>query len=95
MLTWSEREYVTKSLLERMWEELDAIVERLTAGAESEDGRDPGRAEGVAYCIALITMPYAPDLDAIRALAMERQAGSTTLVPLGSSSPPSRSERSS
>jgi hypothetical protein len=80
-VNWRDREYVTKSLLERMWEELDSIVERLVAEAESEDGQDRGRAEGVAYCIALITMPYAPSLDRIRQLAMERQAGSTSLVP--------------
>lgn len=80
-MNWRDREYVTKSLLERMWEELDSIVERLMSGAEADDGRDPGRAEGVAFCIALITQPYAPDVDKIRQLAMERYEGSTSLAP--------------
>jgi hypothetical protein len=78
-----------KSLLELMWEELDAIVDRLLAEAEAEDGRDPGRAEGVAFCIALVTSPYAPNVDAVRRLAMERRDGSTELVPGLSSSQPS------
>lgn len=39
--------------LDRMWAELDTIMERLmTPGAEADDGRDPGRAEGVAFCLA-------------------------------------------
>lgn len=62
------------SLLEKMWEELDSIVDRLMEGAEAADGRDPGRAEGVAYCIAIVQMPYAPDMMAIRAQAMDRRA---------------------
>lgn len=63
------------SLLEQMWAELDSIVDRLVEpGAVAEDGRDPGRAEGVAWCIALVQTPYAPDMEAIRVQAMERRA---------------------
>lgn len=62
-----------KTLLAIMWEELDSVVERLMAGAEAEDGRDPGRAEGVAYCIAVLThSPGKVDMEAIRQEAMER-----------------------
>lgn len=61
-----------KSLHEMLWDELMTIVERLMTGQESEDGRDPGRAEGVAYAIAVFTNPYAPNLEAIREQAMDR-----------------------
>lgn len=61
-----------KSILEMLWEELDAIVDRIMTEQDSEDGRDPGRAEGVAYCIAVFTNPYLPNLDAIREQAMDR-----------------------
>lgn len=61
-----------KSIYEIMWDELMTIVERLMTGQEAEDGRDPGRAEGVAYAIAVFTNPYAPNLEAIRDQAMER-----------------------
>jgi len=62
-----------KSLLAMMWEELDSIMDRLMhPGSEAEDGRDPGRAEGVAYCIAVVQSPYAPNINDIRAQAVER-----------------------
>lgn len=62
------------SVLEMIEAELDAIMERLMApeGAQAEDGRDPGRAEGLAVAIAIIRNPYRPDLDLVRAMAVER-----------------------
>lgn len=63
-----------RSLLEMMWQELDTIVDRLMGRAEAADGRDPGRAEGVAYCIALVQSPYAPSIEDVRAQAMDRRA---------------------
>lgn len=61
-----------KSLHEILWDELMTIMDRLMTGCEAEDGRDPGRAEGVAYCIAIFQNPYAPNIDSVRAEAMER-----------------------
>jgi len=62
-----------KSILEMYWDELDTIMDRLmTNGAEAADGRDPGRAEGVAYCIAVMKNPYAPNIDSVRIEAVER-----------------------
>jgi hypothetical protein len=65
-----------RSLLEQLWEELDAVVDRLLEpGAVAEDGRDPGRAEGVAFAIALIrNRNGTPDIQAVRSEAMERRA---------------------
>ena len=59
-----------KSILEMLYEELDAIVERLMAGAASEE--DKGRAQGVAYAIAVIENPYMPNIERVREAAMDR-----------------------
>jgi hypothetical protein len=64
--------HVGPSLLETLWEELDSIVERLMTGCEAADGRDPGRAEGVAYAIAVITNPYHPSIPAVREECVRR-----------------------
>jgi hypothetical protein len=61
-----------RSLVEMMEDELDSIVDRLMSGGAAEDGRDPGRAEGVAFCIALVRQPYNPDIDKVREAAMLR-----------------------
>lgn len=62
------------TILQTLWGELDRIVERLLAGpdAVAEDGRDQGRAEGVAYCIAVMTNPYQPDIEAVKTECMRR-----------------------
>lgn len=61
-----------KTILELLWEELDAIMERLMSGGQADDERDPGRAEGVAYAIAVMQNPYLPNVDNVREQAMER-----------------------
>lgn len=61
-----------KSILETLWEELDTIVDRILSGTPAKDGRDPGRAEGVAYCIAVFQNPYMPNLESVREEATER-----------------------
>lgn len=62
-----------RSIGEKLWEELDRIVERLMSGEEADDGRDPGRAEGVAFCIAVLThSPGEANIERVRAEAMER-----------------------
>lgn len=70
------------SLLESLWDELDAIMGRLMADGVPElhdppedwqaHGEERGRAQGIAYAIAKITSPYAPDVPAIKAEAVER-----------------------
>lgn len=65
-----------RSLVEMMEDELDSIISRLMSGGEADDGRDPGRAEGVAFCIALVRQPYNPSIDAVREAAMLRYEAS-------------------
>lgn len=43
---------MAKTALAKMWEELDAITERLMAGPDVYTKEDKGRALGVATCIA-------------------------------------------
>lgn len=78
-----------RSLLEILWEELDAIMERLmTEGqphtpvedefyqqdldAWREWGEERGKAQGVAYAIAVITNPYEVSVQAIKREAARR-----------------------
>lgn len=62
-----------RSILEMAEEELDAVFERLMSGeGQAEDGLDKGRAEGMARIIAIFRNPYAPDLNMVRAMAVER-----------------------
>lgn len=61
-----------QTLLELMWEELMTIVDRLMTGQQAEDERDPGRAEGMAYAIAIMQNPYRPNWQGVRDQAVER-----------------------
>ena len=72
-----------KSLLQLMWEELDTVIDRLMSGdGAAEDGKDPGRAEGIAICLSILSQPYYPTIDSIREEAMaryeQRQEGEDT-----------------
>lgn len=67
-----------KSILELIWEKLDAVYAELVT---EEVARDPmsaeasvlrGEALGLASALAIITNPYSPNLDAIRAEAKAR-----------------------
>lgn len=67
------------SLTTELWTMLDRVMARLmnsdateADGGPREDGRDPGRAETFAYVLSLLINPYNPDMDAVRAEAMER-----------------------
>jgi len=66
-----------KSLVEMMEDRLDEVFSRLKT-EPAEDGRDPGRAEGIATCIAIIRNPYSPNINIIRAEAVERWEAATT-----------------
>jgi hypothetical protein len=55
-----------ETILELMWKELMVVVDRLMTGQEAEDERDPGRAEGLAYAIAIMQNPYHVNWEAVR-----------------------------
>lgn len=61
-----------QTILELLWQELMSVMERLMTGQEAEDERDPGRAEGIAYAIAIMQNPYRPSIENVREQAMER-----------------------
>lgn len=85
-----------KSITERLWEEIDRIMDILmvegepdpddyyvsvedndfAVGKYQEDmtlwGEHRGNAQGIAYAIAMMYAPYAPNVPHIKALAMER-----------------------
>lgn len=59
-----------QTLQEVIWEEMDAIMERLMTGQAAE--HDVGLAQGVAYCLAVMQNPYLPNVDSVREQAMSR-----------------------
>jgi hypothetical protein len=62
-----------ETILELLWRELMVVIDRLMSeGAASGDGKDPGRAEGIAYSIAIMNNPYRPSVDDVREQAMDR-----------------------
>jgi hypothetical protein len=79
---------IVQALFEELWKELDTIVEHITSEGEPDvtqysflaQLKDDvqkwaewrGQAQGIAYALAVLTNPYAPDVDKIRAEAMER-----------------------
>jgi hypothetical protein len=78
-----------RSIIEILWEELDTIVDRLHADGKPGElkaltgrqiaeqwqayGEERGQAQGVAYALAVLINPYAPDIEAIRAESVERR----------------------
>ncbi len=52
--------------------ELDIILERYMTKSEAADGQDRGRAESIAYAIAVIKNPDQPDMPAILRAAVQR-----------------------
>lgn len=83
------------SIIERLWAELDNIMDRLMSdGLPGEEpyesqgydveglqhvrdvwqayGEERGKAQGTAYALAMMTNPYKPDIEGIRATAVER-----------------------
>lgn len=59
-------------LLDRYWDELDTIVERIATGQEAEDGLDKGRAETAMYFIAILLAPHNPNIQRVRDEAARR-----------------------
>lgn len=63
--------YGGKSLLEKLEEELDVVIDRLMAGEPAED--DKGYAKGLTFSIATIRGGYGtPNVEAVKTEAMER-----------------------
>lgn len=71
-LSTSLRPYAGYSIFEVIMLDLDAIIDRMMAGEEAEDGRDPGRGEAYTRCLATIRNPYQPDYPGEKARQMER-----------------------
>lgn len=69
-----------RSLIEELWEELDRVVDSLMVHdlhgsdwSKVDHARVQGRAEGIAYSIAVLTQsPRTPDINVVREEAMER-----------------------
>lgn len=77
-----------KSILEQLWDEMDAHTSRLLSdyaeneftaealraknSAILEYGEARGYAQGMAYALAVLMNPYAPNVDAIREQVMDR-----------------------
>ena len=61
-----------KTLLERMWELLDEVMDLLMTLNPDDADHLKGRAYGIAQCLALMTDPIHATVDDVRATAMER-----------------------
>lgn len=71
-LTSALRPFAGYSIADRIQQNLDVVIDRLQAGEEAEDGRDPGRAEGYTMVLAIVRNPYAPDYPGERKQQMSR-----------------------
>lgn len=71
-LTKALRPYAGYSVFDIIMCALDPVIDRLVAGEEAEDGRDPGRAEGFTMSLAIIRNPHAPDFPGEKKRQMER-----------------------
>lgn len=60
------------SIQELAWDELMTVVDRILSGGAAADGRDPGRAEGMAMIIAIFQNPYRPNIEAVREESADR-----------------------
>ncbi len=60
---------------EALWDELDMVVDRIqarvTKGKEPRQ-KDVGQAQGLAMALAILDSPLEPDIEEVRAVAMER-----------------------
>lgn len=97
-----------KSILDLLWEKLDTIVDRIMDAGEPEEDHDGlasrtvvqewaeqrGKAQGVAYAIALLSDPMQPpSVDDVRAEAMRRYDGRLLDAVVDPPPPPARSQR--
>lgn len=64
--------YGGSTLLEALWNEMDRLMQQLMQPAGADDPNDRWRAEELAWVIAIVSNPYEPSMDRVRAEAMER-----------------------
>lgn len=64
--------YGGPTLLEALWSEMDRLMEGLMTQSDAEDGGDRYRAAELAWVLAIVTNPYSPSVDEIRAEAVAR-----------------------
>lgn len=64
--------YGGPTLMEALWNEMDRLMDQLMQPAGADDPNDRYRAEELAWVIAVVSNPYDPSVDRIRAEAMER-----------------------
>jgi hypothetical protein len=64
--------YGGPTLLEALWTEMGRLMEGLMTGQEAEDGGDRFRAAELAWVLAIVTDPYSPSVDKIRAETVAR-----------------------
>ena len=64
--------YGGPTLLEALWNEMDRLMEQLMQPAGADDPNDRWRAEELAWVLAVVSNPYDPSVDRIRAEAMAR-----------------------
>lgn len=64
--------YGGPTLLEALWAEMDRLMEALMTESDAEDGGDRFRAAELAWVLAIVSNPYNPSVDAIRAETMRR-----------------------
>lgn len=61
--------------VEQMWDQMDLLVQRIQRRVErgkSPRKEDVIKAKVLSWCIAVVTNPMAPDVEAVKELAMER-----------------------
>jgi hypothetical protein len=78
---------IVQALHEELWKELDTVVDHIMSEGEPHVGNVNyknqmdslkeyfewrGQAQGIAYALAVLTNPYQPDVEKIRAEAMKR-----------------------
>lgn len=65
------------TLADTLWRELDIVIDKMMARVDKGktiSDHHRGLAEGLGKAIALMTMPFDPDEDAVKDIAMERYA---------------------
>jgi hypothetical protein len=64
--------YGGPTLLEALWNEMDRLMEGLMTGQDEADGGDRYRAAELAWVLAIVSNAYDPNVNRIRAEAVER-----------------------
>lgn len=59
-------QFAGRSIIDILWEEMDATYARLAGGKGSRAKGDKGRAGGLAYALAVMTNPYDVNVEAIK-----------------------------